>query len=361
MVEDYCLIVKIELGTSLRGLPGPIMVTGHTGFKGTWLTLLLERLRIPVIGYSLAPQENSLYDRAERIGCIPEIFADIRDRECINSFIDKYMPSGIIHLAAQPLVLKSYESPLETFQVNVMGTANVMDVAFSKNYVKSIIAVTTDKVYRNLIKSKRFIESDSLEGKDPYSASKVGTESVISAWQQIASNIGGPSVTAVRAGNVVGGGDWAENRLIPDLIRGVTASKITSIRNPESTRPWQHVLDPLVGYLNTMEYTLQGIEINSINFGPREDSLSVSRVVEIATDVWPDIETIFAGSQSSSTEAKFLDLDSSFAKSKVGWEPRFSQEEAIKTTIEWWKNFVIENQDVRDLCNSDIENYLKSS
>jgi len=353
--------VKTELGGFLRGLPGPIMVTGHTGFKGTWLTLLLERLRIPVVGYSLAPQENSLFDRAERIGCIPEIFADIRDRDCVNKFLDEHKPSGIIHLAAQPLVLKSYESPLETFQVNVMGTANVMDVAFSKNYVKSIISVTTDKVYRNLSQSKRFIESDSLEGKDPYSASKVGTESVISAWQQIASKNGGPNITAVRAGNVVGGGDWAENRLIPDLIRGLIANKITSIRNPESTRPWQHVLDPLVGYLNAMELTLQGIEIRSINFGPREDSLPVSRVVEIATGVWPDIKTIFAGSQSNSTEAKFLDLDSSFAESKVGWEPRFSQEEAIKTTIEWWKNFIVGNQDVRDLCNSDIESYLKSS
>lgn len=361
MVEDYCLLVKIELGSSLRGLPGPIMVTGHTGFKGTWLTLLLERLRIPVVGYSLAPQENSLYDRAKRSGSIPEIFADIRDRECINRFIGEHMPSGIIHLAAQPLVLKSYESPLETFQVNVMGTANVMDVAFSKNYVKSIIAVTTDKVYRNLTQSKRFIESDSLEGKDPYSASKVGTESVIRAWQQIASNSGGPSVSAVRAGNVVGGGDWAENRLIPDLIRGVTASKITSIRNPESTRPWQHVLDPLVGYLKTMESTLQGLEIKSINFGPREDSLPVSRVVEIATNVWPDIETMLAKNQSDNIEANFLDLDSSFARSKIGWEPRYSQEEAIKTTINWWKNLIVENQDVRDLCNSDIESYLKSS
>jgi CDP-glucose 4,6-dehydratase len=264
-------------------------------------------------------------------------------------------------MAAQPLVLKSYESPRETFDVNVMGTVNVLDIAFNKEFVKAIIVVTTDKVYKNDNSGRAFVETDPLEGKDPYSASKVGTESVISAWQQIASKNGGPSITAVRAGNVVGGGDWAENRLIPDLIRGLIANKITSIRNPESTRPWQHVLDPLVGYLNAMELTLQGIEIKSINFGPQEDSLPVSRVVEIATDVWPDIETIFAGSQSSSTEAKFLDLDSSFAKSKVGWEPRFSQEEAIKTTIEWWKNFVIENQDVRDLCNSDIENYLKSS
>jgi CDP-glucose 4,6-dehydratase len=336
------------------------MITGHTGFKGTWLTFLLEHLKVPMVGYSLGPQEDSLYKRAKRLGCIPEMFADIEDKDCLNAFLDDHKPSAIIHLAAQPLVLKSYEAPLETFRVNVMGTATLLNTAFSKEFVRSIIAVTTDKVYRNQSEGIRFIESDSLEGKDPYSASKVGTESVISAWQQIAHTIGGPQLTSVRAGNVVGGGDWAQDRLIPDLIRGQVAQKVTHIRNPESTRPWQHVLDPLVGYLNTLEITLQGNQIKSVNFGPDEDSLPVARVTEIAIDAWPELKILIERSQNEKIEAKQLDLDSTFAKKIIGWEPKFSQEDAVRMTINWWKNLIKEDQSASKLCNADIEKYFSS-
>ena len=213
--------MNYQLGQRLRDLPGPVLLTGHTGFKGTWMTFLLEHLDVPVVGYSLPAEKDSLYDRAERVGVIPEKFGDILNYELLEQFIDKHNPSTIIHMAAQPLVLKSYENPRATFDVNVMGTANVLDIAFKKDFIEAIVIVTTDKVYKNDDSGRAFIETDPLGGKDPYSASKVGTEAVVAAWQQIAKISGGPQVYSARAGNVIGGGDFAESRLIPDIIRGL--------------------------------------------------------------------------------------------------------------------------------------------
>ena len=215
--------MELMLGKRLRELPGPILITGHTGFKGTWLTFLLERLNVPVIGLSLEPEKDSLFDRAKRTGVIPEAFIDIREFHAISRFISEHQPSAVIHMAAQPLVLQSYKTPRETFETNVMGTANVLDAAFKTNSVEAVVVVTTDKVYRNDNSGQSFVETDPLAGKDPYSASKVGTESVVAAWQQIAKISGGPKVISVRAGNVIGGGDWAEDRLMPDLIRGLVS------------------------------------------------------------------------------------------------------------------------------------------
>ena len=191
MARGYSSHMHYPLGKRLRELPGPSLLTGHTGFKGTWMTFLLEDLNIPVVGFSLPAEKDSLYDRAEREGVIPEVYADIRDYEALERFMDIHKPSTIIHMAAEPLVLKSYESPRETFDVNVMGTVNVLDIAFKKEFVKAIVVVTTDKVYRNDNSGRAFIETDSLEGKDPYSASKVGTEAVVAAWQQISKVSGG--------------------------------------------------------------------------------------------------------------------------------------------------------------------------
>jgi CDP-glucose 4,6-dehydratase len=247
------------LGTTLSRLSGPVLITGHTGFKGTWLTILLEKLGIPTIGYSLKPLQGSLFERAEVTGRIPELFADIRDRNSLNSFIELHKPSCVIHMAAQPLVLESYNNPFETFDINVMGTVNLLETSFNHDFIQSIVVVTTDKVYRNDNSGRKFIETDPLEGKDPYSASKVATEAVVSAWQQISKAQGGPRVISVRAGNVIGGGDFANNRIIPDLVRSIMIEKKdVVIRNPESTRPWQHVLDSLAGYILALEATLLG-------------------------------------------------------------------------------------------------------
>jgi CDP-glucose 4,6-dehydratase len=351
--------MEFSLGQRLRELPGPLLLTGHTGFKGTWMTFLLEHLNVPVVGFSLPPEKDSLYDRAERTGVIPEALIDIREYEALEKFINQHRPSTIIHMAAQPLVLKSYESPRETFDVNVMGTVNVLDIAFKKDFVKAIIVVTTDKVYRNDNSGRAFIESDPLEGKDPYSASKVGTEAVVAAWQQIAKLSGGPNVVSVRAGNVIGGGDFAENRIIPDLIRGVISRNSVTIRNSESTRPWQHVLEPLTGYIRTVEKSLDRTQINGINFGPVEESIKVSELVIMAQRVFPGLNVIKSHDVNLETvEAKYLELNSDLAGKKLGWTPKWSQKESIVKTFTFWDRYLRLNEPMSFLCKNDIESYF---
>jgi CDP-glucose 4,6-dehydratase len=355
------------LGQRLRELPGPLLLTGHTGFKGTWMTFLLEHLNVPVVGYSLPAERDSLFDRAERTGVIPEAFADIRDYETLESFIDLHKPSTIIHMAAQPLVLKSYESPRETFDVNVMGTVNVLDVAFKKKFVQAVIVVTTDKVYKNNQKARPFLETDPLEGKDPYSASKVGTEAVVAAWQQIAKVSGGPKILSVRAGNVIGGGDFASARLLPDVIRSIYFDKPIDIRNPESTRPWQYVLDPLRGYLLAMEHTLDFSGLRSLNFGPNEHAITVGEVLNIAqkqlqygqAQLKYELGSI-AKSGEVRLESTYLDLDSNEALKLLNWRPVYSQTESIERTLSWWRQVIIEKSSARDVTKTEINRWSSS-
>jgi CDP-glucose 4,6-dehydratase len=352
--------MEMALGQRLRELPGPLLLTGHTGFKGTWMTFLLEHLNVPVVGYSLPAEKDSLFDRVARTGAIPEEFSDIRDYASLEQFIDLHKPSTIIHMAAQPLVLKSYESPRETFEVNVMGTVNVLDIAFRKDFVEAIIVVTTDKVYRNNNSGRAFIETDPLEGKDPYSASKVGTESVVAAWQQIARVSGGPKIISVRAGNVIGGGDFAQDRLIPDLVRGAISGKSVQIRNPNSTRPWQHVLDPLRGYFMSLEYLLNGGDLQSLNFGTNSEPLRVSQLAEHSRRFFKDIEIIQdPHTDSAIIEAKFLNLDARKSQSQIGWGPLWSQNEALEATLSWWKDFLDNGSNPETLCKNDITRYLE--
>ena len=352
--------MDLKLGEQLRALPGPILITGHTGFKGTWLTFLLEHLGVPAVGYSLAPERDSLYDRAKLTDKIPEIYADIRDADTFRKFIATHKPSAIIHMAAQPLVLQSYKTPRVTFDVNVMGTVNVLDQVFATDYVQAVVVVTTDKVYRNDNSGKAFVESDPLEGKDPYSASKVGAEAVVSAWQQIQKVSGGPKVVSVRAGNVIGGGDWAENRLIPDLVRGFISGNPIEIRNPNSTRPWQHVLDPLVGYLLTLEYILNGGDISSINFAPKGASLTVAEVATIAQECWgegPRIE--FSQAKfSGNYEASSLALDASYASRIFKNAAHWSQEKSVEKSVIWWKKLTEKILNPQECVNSDIQEFL---
>ena len=352
--------MRPQLGSELSKLPGPILITGHTGFKGAWLTILLEHIGIPTIGYSLPPEKHSLYERANLEGRIPELFADIRDLSLVKDFMAKHKPSAIIHMAAQPLVLESYKSPRETFDTNVMGTVNILDAAFESDYVKAIIVVTTDKVYRNDNSGRAFIESDPLEGKDPYSASKVGAEAAVSAWQQIAKISDGPKVVSVRAGNVIGGGDWAENRLIPDLIRGFIAKKPVEIRNPDSTRPWQHVLDPLAGYLMTLEEVLRDQEITALNFAPPGKSLSVRELLQIAEELWPNSFDINLPTEENGTilESLNLDLDTSLSNQKLGKVPIWSQPESIQRSLSWWNRVLTNQSNPLESCLIDIKKFL---
>jgi CDP-glucose 4,6-dehydratase len=351
--------MQYSLGQRLRELPGPLLLTGHTGFKGTWLTFLLDHIQVPVVGYSLEAEKNSLFARANRIGSIPEVFADIREYEALEHFIDSQKPCTIIHMAAQPLVLRSYEKPRETFDVNVMGTANLLDISFKKNFIKSIVIVTTDKVYKNESSGRAFIETDALEGKDPYSASKVGTEAVVAAWQQIANLSGGPKVVSVRAGNVIGGGDFAENRIIPDLIRGVMSGNLVEIRNPDSTRPWQHVLDPLIGYIRTLENSLGRLENLQLNFGPVGKNLSVLELTQIANSVFKDLKlNILQDEAKQNYEAKMLELNSDLAKNTLGWEPKWPQEVAIYKTFKWWSSYLNNLGSADELCKQEVTEFM---
>ena len=349
------------LGQRLRELPGPLLLTGHTGFKGTWMTFLLQHLNVSLVGYSLPAEIDSLYIRAGRAGAIPEVFEDIRDYVALENFIDLHKPSTIIHMAAQPLVLKSYESPRETFEVNVMGTVNVLDIAFKRDFVKAIIVVTTDKVYRNDNSGQVFKETDPLGGKDPYSSSKVGVEAVVAAWQQIAKVSEGPRVVSVRAGNVIGGGDFADNRLIPDLIRGIQSGEVVEIRNPESTRPWQHVLDPLIGYLSALEIETNGLEFESYNFGPVGNPISVLELSKIAHEIFPELDFELQGplqKREAQQEATTLALNSSFAKERLGWEPVLDQRSAIRLTFEWWDRYFRKLKTPAELCTEEIKSFL---
>lgn len=362
MGKDYSSCMENPLGQRLRELPGPLLLTGHTGFKGTWMTFLLEHLKVPVVGYSLPAENDSLYDRTERLGVIPEAFRDIRDYTALEQYIDLHKPSTIIHMAAQPLVLKSYDSPRETFDVNVMGTVNVLDIAFKKEFVKAIIVVTTDKVYRNDNSGRAFIESDPLQGKDPYSASKVGTEAVIAAWQQIAKVSGGPRIVSVRGGNVIGGGDFAKDRIIPDLIRGITNKKHVVVRNPGSTRPWQHVLDPLVGYLIAIEESLLGKTLGELNFGPTNLDIPVSKVLEVGCKYFPLVKQLIEISQSTDMiiEAEKLQLNSSKSREMLNWVPKWDSLEAIDLTFKWWDRYINHRAGTTELCKNDILEYFKT-
>lgn len=357
-LDMYSLTMNLGLGTNLRNQPGPVLLTGHTGFKGTWMTLLLEFLQIPVVGISLAPKKDSLYSLLERKGAIPEAFIDVREFKKLKNFFIKYKPSVVLHMAAQPLVLESYNSPRETFEINIMGTANILDISTAFPEVKSVGVVTTDKVYRNNSQnSKGFIETDSLEGKDPYSASKVGTEAAVSAWRQISNKNKGQQIFSLRAGNVIGGGDKAMDRLLPDIVRSKLDSKSLVIRNSNSTRPWQHVLDPLHGYLLALDTSLNKEISSAYNFSPNAKSLDVGTVVEIANTAWENsLEfEILKHKNNVNYEAEELNLNSVRALNELGWKPLWTQQESIISTVKWWRQLIENSVSPSELCLSDIK------
>ena len=341
--------------SAIKALQGPILITGHTGFKGAWLSLLLQKIGVEIAGISLPAEKNSLCTRFEKSIVNREYFLDIRNREKLIETIQEINPSAIFHLAAQPLVLDSYKDPVGTFETNVLGTANLLDAAFKVESIQSVICATTDKVYRNDEQENAFKENDPLAGKDPYSASKVGSESAIAAWQQISVITGGPKVIAARAGNVVGGGDYAANRLLPDLIRGVQKGAVTQIRNPSSTRPWQHVLDPLFGYVLLLEASLKNDVKKSFNFGPTDASLNVQEVVEIAQLAWPEKIKYQIIKDGTELESEKLQLNCELARTVLNWNPVWSQNDSITSTIKWWKKVISNEDSALNACIRDIE------
>ncbi len=316
-----------------------ILITGHTGFKGTWLSRILIQAGAEVHGLALEAEPQSLFARIENIGLVQNNILDIRNRKEIETYFSKNKFDGIFHLAAQPIVLRSFQEPVETFNTNVMGTAHILNAVINFSAADWVVVVTTDKVYKNVEKNEGYVEDEALGGRDPYSASKAATEMVVSAWNTISQyrNIDLP-IHTVRSGNVIGGGDSSEDRLFPDLIRGFTSYSRTVIRNPDAVRPWQHVLDPLSGYLIIGAKLIEKNKLSSsFNFGPGEDSrLSVAEMANYACSLWEgNLGIEVQVDPTAPHESKILWLSSELATKELAWNNKFEAYEAIQWTINW--------------------------
>lgn len=339
-----------------------VLVTGHTGFKGSWLCLWLQKLGSEVLGFSKdIPTEPSHYQLLNLD--LTSITGDVRDRPTLVETMQRHRPDIVFHLAAQSIVRKSYRQPAETFETNVMGTVNVLESCRQTDSVRAVIIVTSDKCYRNDGGGRPHQEADPMGGQDPYSASKGSAELASSAYR---ASFFSPSrfgkkhsalVADVRAGNVVGGGDWAEDRLIPDIARATSQGEEVIIRNPQSIRPWQHVLEPLRGYLLIGEKLLRGDTAfsDNWNFGPSNATfLNVEQVLNIAKKYWPKTSFRVQKNDSDFPEEKVLLLDSTKARTKLHWQSLWEGEETFRKTIEWYRAYY-ENKKI--LSADQLEEY----
>ncbi len=338
-----------------------VFLTGHTGFKGGWLSIWLQSMGAEVYGYALNPSTDTNFFTIANVKndmAVSEI-ADIRDFEKLKHAVKTACPEIVFHLAAQPLVRYSYEQPVETYSVNVMGTVHLLEAMRSISGLKAIINVTTDKCYENREWVWGYRENEPMGGFDPYSSSKGCSELITSSYRRSFFEPVGVGLASARAGNVIGGGDWASDRLIPDLLRAIDASKTLVIRSPTSTRPWQHVLDSLSGYLMLAERLYRDGQIFSgpWNFGPAdENSRSVKWIVEQLAEMRPNLSWQIE-ENSQSHEAHFLKLDCSKARNQLNWSPRLRLKSALQKTIEWhdaWRT----DQDMHLFSLTQIAQYL---
>jgi CDP-glucose 4,6-dehydratase len=314
-----------------------VLVTGHTGFKGSWLTYWLSLMGAEVVGLSLAPDTNpSLYQLLELGRYCESHIGDIRSADTVNDTVRRAKPDVVLHLAAQALVRAGYESPVATFSTNVMGTANVLEALREVNSCRVAVMVTTDKVYRNQEWVWPYREEDPLGGHDPYSASKAASEMAINSWRLSFLQAQGVAVASARAGNVIGGGDWSENRLIPDAVRAWQSGHTLNIRRSGAVRPWQHAIEPLAGYLVLAEHLWCSPDLaGAYNFGPFE-ATSVREVIELARQVFPFSKVAYDKVDAGPHEAGMLALDSSRARTVLQVTQRFSIEEAVRRTMCWY-------------------------
>ncbi|PZP50933.1 MAG: CDP-glucose 4,6-dehydratase [Pseudopedobacter saltans] len=344
-----------------------IFLTGHTGFKGSWLLKILNQAGAEVMGYALAPEQNvDLFNVIQGESLGNSIIGDLRDKQKLKEAVSSFQPDFVFHLAAQPLVRLSYQIPSETFEVNAIGTANVLDAVRLLEKPCSIVLITTDKVYYNNEWTYPYRENDRLGGYDPYSASKACTELVIDSYRNSFFNIDTfrihhKGLAVARAGNVIGGGDWSKDRLIPDIVRALSQKETITIRNPHSIRPWQHVLEPLLGYLKLGIYLSENVNRYSqaYNFGPdAADSLPVSKMVELSISHWGHGNYEVIESANQPHEAGLLKLDISKAKAELDWHPLMTATEAIKDTIEWYKEYFEAPKNIVAFTEMQIERYL---
>lgn len=343
-----------------------VLVTGHTGFKGSWLSIWLHELGAEVIGVALDPfsrQDNYVLSGIGK-NMEADIRADIRDGGLMKKIFQTYQPEIVFHLAAQPLVRLSYDIPVETYETNLMGTIHILEAIRMTESVKVGVMITTDKCYENKEQIWGYRENEPMGGYDPYSSSKGAAEIAISSWRRSFFHPDsyarhGKSIASVRAGNVIGGGDWAQDRIIPDCIRALEAGKSIEIRSPKAIRPWQHVLEPLSGYmlLARKMWEEPTAYCEGWNFGPRAESIST---------VWEVAEKVVANYGSGQLkdvsdpnalhEANLLMLDISKAKFRLGWEPRMNLDQCVALTVEWYKRYL--HEDVYELCKEQLNKYL---
>jgi len=345
-----------------------VLLTGHTGFKGSWLSLWLQAMGAKVIGYALAaPTNPSLFDEANVAEGMVSIESDIRDFAALSAVFEKYQPEIVIHMAAQPLVRYSYANPIETYSTNVMGTVHVLEAARRTSSVRAIVNVTSDKCYENREWAWGYRENEAMGGYDPYSNSKGCAELVASAYRSSYFNPGnftyhGVALASARAGNVIGGGDWADDRLIPDIMRAITQGKPVNIRNPHAIRPWQHVLEPLSGYLLLAQKLYQegAAYAEGWNFGPNnDDAKPVQWIVESLTQSWGEDASWVLDKGDHPHEAHYLKLDCSKAKAQLDWRPRWRLEDALAAIIDWHRAYR-DGKDMHELTLRQIRAYDNS-
>lgn len=318
-----------------------VLVTGHTGFKGAWLSLWLARMGADVVGLSDAvPTRPALYDLAGVAGDLAaEARADVRDHEAVLRAVAEHAPEVVIHMAAQPFVRRSFAAPRETYEVNVMGTVNVLEAVRVRDSVRAVVVVTSDKCYDNREQRRPFVEGDPMGGHDPYSNSKGCAELVADAYLRsfFAADPDGPRLATGRAGNVIGGGDWGQDRLVPDMMRGAVAGAAVRIRNPEAVRPWQHVLNPLSGYLLLAQRIWEDAGAQGgWNFGPAaDDARPVRWIADRVSALWPGEIGWEVDPGPHLHEAAHLALDSTKARDILGWEPRWDLERALESIVTW--------------------------
>ncbi|AYL97128.1 CDP-glucose 4,6-dehydratase [Mucilaginibacter celer] len=354
-----------KLETAYKGKK--VLLTGHTGFKGSWMLKILSMLGATVKGYSLAPENDfDLYYTIKGDEICDSVIADLRDRKTLLDTIADFQPDIVFHLAAQPLVRLSYDIPAETFEVNAIGTANVLDGVRLLNKPCYVVLITTDKVYHNNEWVYPYRENDRLGGYDPYSASKACAELVIDSYRNSFFNLAKydehqKSIAVGRAGNVIGGGDWAKDRLIPDIVRALSKNEKVVIRNPYSIRPWQHVLEPLFGYLLLGSYILnEPVKYaTAYNFGPGlNDALPVSTMVELAIKSWGSGDFEVVSSATQPHEAGLLKLDISKAITELKWTPTYSAQIAIEKSIAWYKHYNSSPETIIEFTEKQIREFI---
>lgn len=339
-----------------------VFITGNTGFKGSWLSLCLEQKGAIIGGYSLPSSEiNLIYNSCKLNEITCQTFGDIRDEKKLRKSIIEFCPDVILHLAAQPIVKDSYSDPKYTYETNVIGTLNVLNAGFACSETKSIIIVTSDKCYENLEWEYGYRESDRLGGHDPYSSSKACCEILTSSYRRSFTSENSPNVATVRAGNVIGGGDWSDFRLIPDIIKSYKTTKEIELRYPQATRPWQHVLEPLSGYLILAEklYTHKRFE-GAFNFASVEENCKP--VMYLANKINSLLENqlkIKINSVDNVHEANFLKLDSSKAKNRLDWTPRWDLDTTLEKTVDWYLNYYKNPDTIKRFTINQINEYFE--